>query len=157
DIDASTLGKVPSATNADHAGSADSATSAKNAGHATSADTAADADHATSADTAADAEKLDGHTPGEFGAGVGANPAITGAPAAGMSSSVSATTIGSKFARSMSTILPNRRFRATDFAVHFEGAVQAGLDIRVSLVVDEEEEEVCTLTELPSTCTPSAA
>src|ERR1700727_1119480 len=45
DIDAATLGKVPSATNAE---------------------TATNAGHATNADTAANAEKLDGHSPSEF-------------------------------------------------------------------------------------------
>ena len=57
DIASSTLGKVPSATNAEHS---DSATTA---GSANSASTATNASHATSADTAANAEKLDGHSP----------------------------------------------------------------------------------------------
>jgi hypothetical protein len=70
DIAVSTLGKVPSAANADaatsagHATSADTATSA---GHATSADTATSAGHATEADHAADAGTLGGIGPSVFG------------------------------------------------------------------------------------------
>jgi hypothetical protein len=149
DIASSTLGTVPSATDADHANTANSANSATTATSATSAD------HATTADKAADAEKLDGHGPGEFGAVLVSNPNVTGTLQAEMYFSVSGTALGSTSAKFASTILPSRGFRASDFAVHFEGAVQAGLDIRVSLVVDETPEEVCTLTEVPSTCTPS--
>jgi hypothetical protein len=57
-ISLSTLGTVPSATNANHANSADNATNAKNAtnaNHANSADNATNADHANSADEATDA------------------------------------------------------------------------------------------------------
>lgn len=73
DIDAATLGKVPSAANAEHAVTADNANTANSA---KSAGTATDADHATSADTAANAEKLDGHVPGEFGAVVVSSPEV---------------------------------------------------------------------------------
>jgi hypothetical protein len=146
DIDAATLGKVPTATDADHATSA---------GTATTANTATSANHATTADTAADAEKLDGHTPAEFGAVLVSNPSVTGTLQAEMYFSVSGTALGSASAKSASTILPGRGFRASDFAVHFEGAVQAGLNVQVSLVVNETPQEVCTLTEVPSTCTPT--
>jgi hypothetical protein len=50
----STLGKVPSAAEADHA------TNADNAAHATNADHAVNADHATSADQATNASTLNG-------------------------------------------------------------------------------------------------
>jgi hypothetical protein len=141
DIAASTLGKVPNAgfaENADHATSAGSANTASTAG------------------TAANAEKLDGHTPAEFGAVLVANPAVTGALEAEMYFAVSGSASGSiqKFATS---ILPNRKFKATDFAVHFEAEAQASAELHVSLVVNGAAQEVCTLTAVPSTCTPSTS
>lgn len=152
DIDAATLGKVPSAANAEHAVTADNANTANSA---KSAGTATDADHATSADTAANAEKLDGHVPGEFGAVVVSSPEVElvaeGEAFFSVSGSVSATVLSKA-----TTILPNRKLRATDFAVHFEGAAEAGLDVHISLVVNGAAQEVCTLTEVPSTCTPSS-
>ena len=51
DVNESSLGKVPSATNADHATAADSATNATNATHATSADSATTASVANSPGT----------------------------------------------------------------------------------------------------------
>jgi hypothetical protein len=66
DVKESSLGKVPSAANADHATSADNAThatSADNATHATSADNAT---HATSADSAAPTGNAGGALSGTF-------------------------------------------------------------------------------------------
>jgi hypothetical protein len=60
DINASTLGTVPSAASATHAGSADSAM------QAASAETATHADSATSASEAADAGALQGHPASDF-------------------------------------------------------------------------------------------
>jgi hypothetical protein len=132
DIASSTLGKVPSATNAEHA------------------------DSATNADTAANAEKLDGHTPSEFGAVLISKPGFTGNLQVETYFSVSGSAAGSFTAKGASTILPARKFRATDFAVHFEAEAQASAELHVSLVVNGAAQEVCTLTTVPSTCTPSA-
>jgi hypothetical protein len=145
DIQAGTLGKVPNATKAE------------TAERAKSAETATNASHATSADTAANAEMLDGHSPGEFGSVLIATPGVTGTLEAEMYFSVSGSAIGSATLKGHSTILPSRRFRATDFAVHFEGTVQAGLNIHVSLVVNETAQEVCTVTAVPSDCTPTSS
>ena len=134
DIQSSTLGTVPKAGYAE------------NAGHATSADSAANA---------ADAEKLDGHAPGEFGAVLVANPTLLMGTLEGeLYVSVSGT-FSASAAKFVSAILPNRRFRAGDFAIHLEGEVKAGISVSASLVVNGTEEEVCTLTAVPSTCTPS--
>ena len=62
-INAATLGLVPSAT---HATSADSATTANTANTAASATTATTAIRATNADHATDADQLAGKTPGDF-------------------------------------------------------------------------------------------
>jgi hypothetical protein len=62
-IDASTLGTVPSAS---HAAMADSAGTAGQATHAASADTAANASHAANADTAANANQLGGAPPAAY-------------------------------------------------------------------------------------------
>jgi hypothetical protein len=145
DIVSSSLGKVPNASYAD------------NAGHATTAGSADSASTATTADTAANAEKLDGHTPSEFGAILLANPTahdgeITAEAYFSVSGSLSATA-----ANLVPSILPNRKFRASDFAIHLEGEARAGISIHASLVVNGTEEEVCTLTAVPSTCTPSAS
>jgi hypothetical protein len=146
DIASSTLGKVPSAEHAD---------SATTAGSANSASSATNASHSTTADTAANAEKLDGHTPSEFGAVVVASPeaelTLEAEAFYSVSGSVNATVLSKA-----TSILPNRRLRATDFAVHFEAASQATASIHVSLVVNGSAEAVCTLTEVPSTCTPSS-
>jgi hypothetical protein len=150
DIASSTLGKVPNATNAEHAGSANSANSATTAG------TATNANHATSADTAANAEKLDGHSPSEFGAVVIAAPEVELIAEGELFFSASGSVVGTALSKT-TTILPGRKFRATDFAVHFEGAAEAGLNVHVSLVVNGAAEEVCTVTEVPSTCSPSTA
>jgi hypothetical protein len=147
DINASTLGKVPSATNAEHAATATSASSATNA---------TNAGHATSADTAANAEKLDGHAPGEFGPILVASPEVELELEGEVFFSVSGSVSATAFSKA-TTILPNRKLRATDFAVHFEGAAEAGLDIHVSLVVNGTAQEVCAVTEVPSTCTPSTS
>lgn len=150
DIASSTLGKVPSATNAEHA---DSATTA---GSANSASTATNASHATSADTAANAEKLDGHTPSEFGAVLIANPDLFMAELeTEVYFSVSGSALVQGSVKAASTILPNRKFRASEFAIHLEGEAQAGISVHASLVVNGTETEVCTLTAVPSTCTPS--
>jgi hypothetical protein len=150
DIASSTLGKVPNATNAEHA---DSATTA---GSANSASTATNASHATSADTAANAEKLDGHVPGEFG------PVLvsSGLPEVSLEAdayfSVSGTFNAEASASKVAVTLPGRKFKATDFAVHLEGQAQAGISVHASLVVNGAAMEVCTLTTVPSTCTPSS-
>jgi hypothetical protein len=155
DIQASTLGKVPNAgyaENADHAttaGSANSASTATNASHATSADTAANA---------ANAEKLDGRTPSEFGAVLIANPTVFMATLSGEAYfSVSGSALVAAEVKAASTILPNRKFRASEFAIHLEGEAQAGISVHASLVVNGAETEVCTLTAVPSTCTPSTS
>jgi hypothetical protein len=188
DIDASTLGKVPNATNAEHAGTADSANTAKSAstagtatsadtaasatdaGHATSADkadSATNAEHATSADsatnadhadTATDAETIDGVSPGEFGPVLVASAEVEVTFTGEFFFSVSGIHAGSLSLSGIGAILPARKFRATDFAVHFEGVHQVGLSVHVYLVIDgvaQPAEEVCTITEVPSTCTPS--
>lgn len=136
DIDAATLGKVPSAANAENA---------TNAGHA------------TTADTAANAEKLDGHSPSEFGAVLVSGGESEQNLEAEIFFSVSGYFEGSANVSKAKLSLPNRKFRATDFAVHLAGEVQAGVSVHVSLVVNESTEEVCTLTEVPSSCTPSTA
>jgi hypothetical protein len=136
DIASSTLGKVPLAT---------------------SAETATNAGHASSADTAANAEKLDGRSPNEFGAVLVSHPEFMGELEAEFFFSVSGNAINRFTAKEASTILPGRRFRATDFAVHLEGEAKAGVSVRVSLNVNGTDTEVCTLTAVPSTCTPSAA
>jgi hypothetical protein len=67
-VDATTLGVVPSATNAEHATTADSANTAKSAGHATSADSAnnaTNANHATTAESANTATNADHATTAE--------------------------------------------------------------------------------------------
>jgi hypothetical protein len=132
DIQAGTLGKVPNATNAEHAKSAETAT---NANHASSADTAANA---------ANAEKLDGHTPGEFG------PVL-------VASTTEEVSLEAELYFSVSGVFSAKAEAATDFAVRFESEVQASADLCVSLVVNEIATEVCTVTVVPSTCTPSSA
>ena len=133
DIQSSTLGTVPKAGYAENAG------------------------HATNADTAANAEKLDGHSPGEFGAILVSHPEFTGELEGEVFFSVSGNAVGRLSVKEASTILPGRRFRAAEFAVHLEGEVKAGVNVRVSLNVDGAETEVCTLTAVPSTCTPASA
>jgi hypothetical protein len=154
DINAATLGKVPNATNAEHATSASSADTAKSA---TTAGTATDASHATNADTAANAETLDGHAPGEFGPVLIASTTEEVELKTELYFSVSGVFTAEAEAKKVSLTLPGRRFRATDFAVRFESEVQASANLRVSLVVNETATEVCTVTVVPSTCTPSTA
>ena len=60
-------------------------------------------------------------------------------------------------ARKVSLTLPAHRFKATEFAVHLEGEAQAGVSVHASLVVNGTATEVCTLTLVPSTCTPASA
>jgi hypothetical protein len=151
DIVSSSLGKVPTANYADNAGHATTA------GSADSASTATNASHATNADTAANAEKLDGHTPGEFGAILLSHPGFTGNLQVETYFSISGSATGTVSAKAASTILPARRFRATDLAVHFEAEAQASADLHVSLVVNGAEQEVCSVTVVPNTCTPSMA
>jgi hypothetical protein len=134
DIDAATLGKVPSAT---------------------SAETAANANHATSATTAANAETLDGHTPGELGPVLVSTTETEVALSGEIYFSVSGVFKGEAELRKISLTLPGRRLKATDFAVRLESEVQATASLRVSLVVNGTAQEVCTLTVVPSTCTPS--
>jgi hypothetical protein len=173
DIDAATLGKVPNATNAEYANNAGSATNAThassaenadhasnadNANHATSADTAANADTATTADratTADSAETIDGVSPSEFGPVLVASAEAEVTFSGEFFFSVSGVHAGLSSLPGVTTILPGRKFRATDFAVHFEGTAAAGLDVHVSLVVNGTAQEVCTVTEVSSTCTPS--
>jgi hypothetical protein len=152
DIASSTLGKVPNAGYAENAGHATTA------GSADSASTATNASHSTTADTAANAEKLDGHSPSEFGAVLIANPDIFAAELEGeVYFSVSGSALAEGSVKSVSTILPNRKFRAGEFAIHLEGEAQAGISVHASLVVNGAETEVCTLTAVPSTCTPSTS
>lgn len=139
DINAATLGKVPNAANAENAANA------TNAGHA------------TNADNAANAEKLDGHAPSEFGTVLVAGGESEQSLEAEIFFSVSGYFEGSANVSKAKLSLPNRKFRATDFTVHLAGEVQAGVSVHVSLVVNESSQEVCTLTEVPSTCTPSTA
>ena len=139
DIAASTLGKVP------------------NAGFAENADHATTAGSANSAATAANAERLDGRSPSEFGAVLLANPSIVNAEIKGeMYFSVSGT-VSATSTKFVNSILPNRKFRASEFTIHLEGEAQAGISVHASLVVDGAETEVCTLTTVPSTCTPSTS
>jgi hypothetical protein len=142
DVDASTLGKVPNATNAEHA---------KSAGSATSASTA------TNADNAANAEKLDGHVPGEFGPVLVASTAeeVTFAAEAELYFSVSGVFAAEAEAKRVSLTLPGRKFKASDFVVRLEGEAQVGVSVHASLVVNGTATEVCTVTVVPSSCTPS--
>jgi hypothetical protein len=133
DIQAQTLGKVP------------------NAGYAENAT------HANNADTAANAEKLDGHAPGEFGPVLVAGGTTEVELEAGFYFSVSGVFTAELEAKKVSLTLPGRKFKATDFAIHLEGAAQVSAGVHVSLVVNESAQEVCTLTTVPSTCTPTTA
>jgi hypothetical protein len=155
DVDAATLGRVPNAANAKYANSAGSATNANHASSAENADHAVSADNASKADNAANAEKLDGHAPGEFG------PTLVSVTeefelVAEASISVSGGVHVEAEAHKVAVTLPGRKFRAGGFAVDLEGEAEAGVTVNVSLVVNETaEEEVCTLTAVPGTCTPS--
>ncbi len=153
DIASSTLGKVPSATNAEHA---DSATTA---GSANSASTAANASHANTADTAANAEKLDGHSPGEFGPVLVASTTdeVKLEAEAEFFFSVSGVFTAENEVRKVSLTLPGRKFRATDFAVRLEGGFQATAGVHVSLVVNGTSQEVCSVTVVPSNCAPTTS
>jgi hypothetical protein len=138
DIDASTLGKVPNATNAENA---------------------TNANHASSADNAANAEKLDGHAPGEFGPVLVASTTeeVTFEAEAELYFSVSGVFAAELEAKKVSLTLPGRKFKASDFAVHLEGEAQAGVSVRASLVVNGTATQVCTVTVVPSSCTPSTS
>jgi hypothetical protein len=133
DIASSTLGKVPSAS---------------------AAETATNATHATSADNATNAEKLDGHSPSEFGAVLIANPTLLESLEGELFISVNGTA-QALVSSGVSAILPNRRFRASAFTIHLEGEAQVGVSVHASFVVDGAEQELCTLTVVPSTSTPS--
>jgi hypothetical protein len=153
DIASSTLGKVPSATNAEHA---DSATTA---GSANSASSATNASHATSADTAANAEKLDGHTPGEFGPVLVASTTdeVELEAETEFFFSVSGVFTAEKDADKVSLTLPGRKFKATDFAVSLESQFQVTAGVHVSLVVNGTSQEVCSVTVVPSSCAPTTS
>jgi hypothetical protein len=148
DIDAATLGKVPNATNAEKATSANSATTAK------SAETATNASHATNADNA---EMLDGHTPGELGPVLVASTTEEVELEANIEAffSVSGVFTAELEAKKVSLTLPNRKFKATDFAVRLESEVQVTAGVHVSLVVNGTSTEVCTVTVVPSSCPSS--
>jgi hypothetical protein len=135
DIQAGTLGKVPSATDAEHAKSAETATNAANA------------------------EKLDGHSPGEFGPVLVASTEgeVTFAAEAELYFSVSGVFSAEAEAKKVSLTLPGRKFKASDFAVRLEGEAQAGVSVHASLVVNGTATEVCTVTVVPSSCTPSTS
>jgi hypothetical protein len=137
DIDAATLGKVPNATSAETAANATNAS------------------HATNAANAANAEKLDGHSPSEFGAVLVSSGESEQSLEGEIFFSVSGYFEGSADVSKAKLSLPNRKFRASEFSVHLAGEVQAGISVHVSLVVNESTEEVCTLTAVPSSCTPS--
>jgi hypothetical protein len=134
DIDAATLGKVPNAANAENA---------TNAGHA------------ANADNAANAEKLDGHTPGEFGPVLVSTTETEQSLEAELYFSVTGVFKKQTSLSAVSLTLPGRRFRATDFAVRLESEVQAAASVHVSLVVNGTSQEVCTVTLVPSTCAPT--
>jgi hypothetical protein len=153
DIASSTLGKVPNATNAEHA---DSATTA---GSANSASSATNASHATTADTAANAEKLDGHTPGEFGPVLVASTTEKVKLEAEVEFffSVSGILEAEKDVRRVSLTLPGRKFKATDFAVRLESEIQVTAGVHVSLVVNGTSHEVCSVTVVPSSCAPTTS
>jgi hypothetical protein len=155
DIQAGTLGKVPNATNAEHATNANSATTANSAGMATNAGHATSADNATNA---ANAEKLDGHTPGEFGPVLVASTTEEVELEAEVEFffSVSGVFAAELEAKKVSLTLPGRKFKATDFAVRLEGEVQATAGVHVSLVVNGTATEVCTVTAVPSNCPTSS-
>jgi hypothetical protein len=150
DIASSTLGKVPSATNAEHA---DSATTA---GSANSASTATNASHATTADNA---EKLDGHTPSEFGPVLVASTTeeVELEAEAEFFFSVSGVFNAEREARKVSLTLPGRKFKATEFAVRLESEVQVTAGVHVSLVVNGTSQEVCSVTVVPSSCAPTTS
>jgi len=152
DIYSMSLGEVPRAVNAEHA---DSATTA---GSANSASTATNASHATTADTAANAanaEKLDGHTPEELGAILIATPTSAFPLEGEMYFSISGTLGFTHEIERAAVILPSRRFRATDLAVRLESQGSVTVNAHVSLVVNGVATEVCAVTALPATCTPS--
>lgn len=131
DIDAATLGKVPNAANAENAA------------------------HASNADNAANAEKLNGHSPGEFGPVLVASTTTEVTLEAERYFSVSGVFDAEASLSKVSLTLPARKFKATDFAVHFESEVQASAGVHVSLVVNGTSQEVCAVTVVPSTCAPT--
>jgi len=149
DIVSSSLGKVPTANYADSAGHATTA------GSADSSSTATDAAHATNAETAANAEKLDGHTPEELGAILIATPPTPGPIEGEMYFSISGTLGFTHEIERATVILPNHRFRATDLAVRLEREGSVTVNAHVSLVVNGVATEVCSVTAVPATCTPS--
>ncbi len=130
DINTSTLGEVPNATNAETA---------------------------ANATNAANAEKLNGHAPSEFSPVLVASTSEEVSLQAELYFSVSGVFSAEAEARKVSLTLPGRKFRATDFAVRFEREVQASANLRVSLVVNETATEVCTVTVVPNTCAPPSA
>ncbi|HET7445188.1 MAG TPA: hypothetical protein VFJ57_11065 [Solirubrobacterales bacterium] len=137
DVNAATLGKVPSAASADHASTA---------GTATSAGTAA------SAAKAANAEKLGGSNPSAFGAVLVSSAPISSsegfyAPVTGAGKSLIEPPV--------LMTLPNQKMVATDFAVRLEGPAQSGQEIFISLMVDFVPHQVCVMNEVPDVCTPS--
>jgi hypothetical protein len=138
DIDAATLGKVPSATNAE---------------------TATNASHATSADNAANAEKLDGHTPGELGPVLVASTTEEVELEANVEFFFSVSGVFKEEASfsKVSLTLPGRKFKATDFTVRLESEIQATADLHVSLVVNGTSQEVCSVTVVPSNCAPTTS
>jgi hypothetical protein len=150
DIASSTLGKVPNAEHAD---------SATTAGSANSASSATNASHASTADTAANAEKLDGHTPSEFGPVLVASTTdeVEFKAEAEFFFSVSGVFNAEKEARRVSLTLPGRKFRATDFAVRLESQFQVSAGVHVSLVVNGTSQEVCSVTVVPSSCAPTTS
>lgn len=128
DIDSSTLGKVPNAANAENA---------------------------TNATNSANAEKLDGHAPGEFGPVLVSTTEVEQSLEAELYFSVSGVFKKTTSLSAVSLTLPGRRFRATDFAVRLESTTQVAASVHVSLVVNGTAQEVCTVTVVPSSCTPS--
>jgi hypothetical protein len=151
---ADTAKSVEKATEAERATTADTAT---NAGHA---DSATNADHATEAEkaaTAAESEKLGGHAASEFGSAVLASgPLRSAAPSFYRITGENEKESGS--AQAASTLMPNRKLVATDFAVHLGGLGGINNQITISLVVNGTEHPVCSAFPLlPGTCTPEVS
>ena len=152
DIVSSSLGKVPTASYADNAGHATTAGSADSASTATNAAHASNADSATNA---ANAEKLDGHSTEELGAILIATPPALEPISGEMYFSISGTLGFTHELGLVSVILPDHGFRATGLAVRLERESSVVVNAHVSLVVNGVATEVCAVTTVPATCTPS--
>jgi hypothetical protein len=133
DIQAGTLGKVP---NAEFANSAT---------------------HATNAENSINAERLDGRTPAEFGAVLVSGTETELALEAELYFSVSGVVKKQTSFSAVALTMPGHFFRASDLLVRFESAVQATASVHISLVVNGNAQEVCSVTVVPSTCGPAGS